>query len=182
MIVGWRSMNSLIGAARNIITSTAITIAATMIGTCCASPTAVNTESSENTMSRMPICRITSRKLAVARASRCCSAPSSEPWISLTLLASRNRPPPNRIRSRPEISWSSTARLNSGWVRPISQVMENSSAMRVSIAKPRPRTRARGCCSFGSREARMDRKMMLSMPRTISRTVSVRNDSQACGS
>jgi hypothetical protein len=54
--------------------------------------------------------------------------------------------------------------------------------MRVIIANARPRTRPRGCRSRGSFETRIERKMMLSMPRTISRKVSVRNDTQAAGS
>ncbi len=46
----------------------------------------------------------------------------------------RNRPPPNRIRSRPEISLPNT--VNNVWRRVATQVMENSSAIRVTMAKP----------------------------------------------
>ena len=48
-------MKSLMGRAMNIMTRTATTIAATMTGKCFAKPTAVNTESRENTISTMAI-------------------------------------------------------------------------------------------------------------------------------
>ena len=174
-------MNSWIGAARNIITNTASMIAATMIDTWSASPTAVSTESSEKTMSTRPIWIATASRLVRSCTSPCpCSAPSSAPWISLTLLMRRNTPPANRIRSRPEISSPST--VNQGAVSPISQVSENRSPIRVTIAKASPRIRPRGWRSFGNFDTRIERKMMLSIPRTISRNVSVRNDTHAAGS
>jgi len=54
-MVGCRSTNSPIDLAETSMTSTAITIAATMTGTTLAMPTAVITESREKTMSRMAI-------------------------------------------------------------------------------------------------------------------------------
>src|SRR5277367_3400704 len=92
----------------------------------------------------------------------------------------RNSPPPNKIRSRPEISLPST--VNSVVRKPASQVRENSSAMRVTMANARPRNRALPRLRAGNRSTRTVRKMMLSMPRTISSTANVRNEIQTCGS
>ena len=52
-------MKSPIGFEAKIITPTAMMIAATITGTLSTMPTAVITESSENTMSMMAICAIT---------------------------------------------------------------------------------------------------------------------------
>ena len=71
---------------------------------------------------------------------------------------------------------------NQGAVSPISHVRENRRPIRVTIAKARPSTRPRGWASRGSFETRIDRKMMLSIPRTISRKVRVRKETQAEGS
>ena len=54
--------------------------------------------------------------------------------------------------------------------------------MRVSIAKARPTTRARGCCATGSLAARMEMKMMLSMPSTSSSSVRVAKATHISGS
>jgi len=58
-MVGWRSTNSEIGRAIAIMTSTATITAAIMTSTWSTMPTAVMTESSENTMSTMAICAMT---------------------------------------------------------------------------------------------------------------------------
>ena len=63
-------MNSPTGSAMKIITSTARMIAATMTGRMLTMPTAVITESSENTMSISAICAMTRPKLAEARLPR----------------------------------------------------------------------------------------------------------------
>ncbi len=55
MIVGCASTKSPIGLAANIMTATAMTMASTMTGMSLTIPTAVITESSENTMSMMAI-------------------------------------------------------------------------------------------------------------------------------
>ena len=60
--------------------------------------------------------------------------------------------------------------------------MENSSAMRVSIASARPVMRADSRRSGGSRLTRIEMKMMLSMPSTISSADSVMNAIHAWGS
>ena len=57
--VGCRSMKSPIGLAANSITATAIRMAATMTQRLSTMPTAVMTESSENTMSMMAIWAMT---------------------------------------------------------------------------------------------------------------------------
>ena len=67
-MVGCASTNSPIGLAANIITATAATMAITITITWSARPTAVITESSENTMSMMAICTSTAEKLALATA------------------------------------------------------------------------------------------------------------------
>ncbi len=85
------------------ITPTAMTTAAIMIGTSSTRPTAVSTESSENTMSSRTICTSTPPKLAtLPPAAVWASSPSSDSWISVVAFQSRNRPPPMRITSRVE--------------------------------------------------------------------------------
>src|SRR5271170_767425 len=92
----------------------------------------------------------------------------------------RKSPPPNSTRSRPEISLPST--VNRVARRPATQVIEKSSAIRVTMAKAKPSIRALRRLPCGSRSTSTVRKMMLSIPRTISSTASVRNESQTCGS
>ena len=53
------------------------------------------------------------------------------------------------------------------------QPAKNTSTTRMTIASVRPRLRALACCSFGSLLARIEMKMTLSTPSTISRTNSV---------
>jgi hypothetical protein len=67
-------------------------------------------------------------------------------------------------------------------VRSITQLRENSSASRVSIAKPRPSRVAFVRCSGGSRPTRMEMKTMLSTPSTISSAVSMKKAIQTFGS
>jgi hypothetical protein len=134
-------------------------------------PTAVITESSENTISSSRIWMMMPTNDAAALALPCPSSPSSFSWISCVLLAIRKRPPTSRITSRPEISLPSTT--NHGVVSPITQVIDHSSARRMNIASDRPILRARARSSARSLPARIEMKTMLSIPRTISRTVSV---------
>src|SRR2546429_1894084 len=54
--------------------------------------------------------------------------------------------------------------------------------MRVSIATASPVMRAICCRARGKRATRIEMKMMLSMPRTISNSESVMNATQVCGS
>src|SRR5258706_3759602 len=181
LIVGCSSMKAEIGPESHIITTMEAMMAAAMIGTWSgrARPTAVNTESSEKTMSITAICSTMAVKLATMRAARSAAAPSSVWWISSTLLTSRKRPPPPRIRSRPEICCPNSS--NQGCVRRVSQMIENSRARRVNMASARPTTRARGWRAGGSRPTRIARKRMLSMPSTISSSVRVANAAQVPG-
>ncbi len=63
--------------------------------------------------------------------------------------------------------------MNSGSVSLEIQTIDQSSPMRITIAAMRPTRRARFCCSFGSLPDRIEMKMTLSTPRTISRKVRV---------
>src|SRR6266446_4128614 len=177
--VGWRCTKPLIGAAANIITPTASTTAAIITGRWRAIPTAVMTESSEKTMSSRTIWPTTPANDARAPRAPWPASPSSPAWISRVLLASRNRPPAMRIRSRPENGCPS--RLNHGAVSRMIHASAASNAIRVSMAPARPTRRARPCSCLGSLPARMEMKMMLSMPSTISSTVNVRRPSHASG-
>ncbi len=60
-----------------------------------------------------------------------------------------------------------------GDVRPMIHVMHSSRRTRITIASISPTLRALACCSFGSLSASTEMKMMLSIPSTISSTVSV---------
>src|SRR6056297_1997836 len=61
------------------------------------------------------------------------------------------------------------------------QLMESRSKTRPTSARIRPMRRASGCCSSGSLFERIEMKTMLSIPRTISRRVSVPSAIQASG-
>ena len=76
-----------------------------------------------------------------------------------------------RMRSRPEISRPTTEK--SGAVSRMIHAIDISSAIRMNIAASRPVRRARGWLSRGSLLERIEMKMTLSTPRTISRNVSV---------
>src|SRR5512134_202367 len=179
LTVGWRCTKSLTGRAATIITPTAMTTAATITPTWRAIPTAVITESSENTMSSITIWPITAANVARPRGLACPCSPSSLSWISKVLFAIRNRPPTMRMRSRPEIGWPSTAK--SGAVSRMIHVSDSSRPMRISIASASATRRARPCSLSGSFPARIEMKMMLSMPSTISRTVRVASAIQVSG-
>src|SRR5690606_18178129 len=178
--VGCETTKRPIAPAANIMTPIAITIAMIMTSTCSAMPTAVITESRENTMSISAICTSTPTKPAAARSAwPLSSAPSRLWWISSVALPIRNSPPPIRIRSRPEMSTSST--LKSTVSSRMIHVITSSSRMRVPIARARPSTRARWRCASGSRPTSTDMKTMLSMPRTISSSVRVASATHASG-
>src|SRR5690606_21422959 len=72
--------------------------------------------------------------------------------------------------------------VNSGVVKRITHAMEASSARRIIMAAPKPRRRAFCCCSLGSFATTRERKIILSIPSTISRIVSVPKAIHALGS
>src|SRR5512133_3927912 len=179
-MVGWRSMKSPIEPAKTIMTPIATTIAATMTGRSFDIPTAVMTESSEKTMSSSPIWTTTDQNalaLTGFASAACCT--SSLSWISTVAFPTRKSPPESRMRSRPETPWPRNEK--SSRVSPITHVMAKRSPSRVTRATTSPSLRAPGCCSFGRRPERMDRKTMLSTPRTISISASVASEIQASG-
>jgi len=57
--------------------------------------------------------------------------------------------------------------------REINTEIPNNKIIRKTMARSRPMFRALLCCSLGSREAVMEIKMMLSIPKTISKNVKV---------
>src|SRR5215210_7286789 len=170
--VGWRLTKPLTASAENSITPIATVTAAIITETWSTMPTAVMTESRENTMSRRTIWIRTLPNAAPTLALLCPSSPSRFSWISKVLLPSRKSPPRIRIRSRPEISCPST--VNSGAVSPMTQLRDNSNRTRMTSAIPSPRRRASCCLSSGSLSTRIEMKMMLSIPSTISRANNVR--------
>lgn len=75
--------------------------------------------------------------------------------------------------------WPNTSNKSS--VSRMIQVMESSNRMRVTIANANPKKRVRACMWGGIRPTRIAIMMMLSMPRTISRAVKVKNAIQISG-
>src|SRR5262245_19179192 len=92
----------------------------------------------------------------------------------------RKRPPPIRMMSRQDMPIPN--RLNSGPVKPISQVRPKSIMMRNTKASDSPIWRARRASLGAQREVRTEMKTRLSMPSTTSSTVRVASASQAFGS
>ena len=109
-----------------------------MTPTCCTMPTAVITESSEKTMSSAMIWASTAPYDAATRADFSPSGPSSRPWISCVLFATRKSPPTISTRSRPLISAPVSGTAKSGFVRPMIQESDSRSRIRMIIARPRP--------------------------------------------
>src|SRR5215510_12308678 len=108
------------------------------------------------------------------------SWPSISRWISCVALAMRKRPPPIRMMSRQAMPIPN--RLNSGAVRPISQVRPKSMMTRNRKASDSPIWRTRRASLGSQREVRSEMNTRLSMPSTISSTDSVASASQAFGS
>src|SRR5918995_4335780 len=92
----------------------------------------------------------------------------------------RKRPPRRRIKSRPLNGCPAT--VKSVWIRLSIQPREKSIATRINIASNNPVVRARCRRMAGSLSARIEMKMMLSIPRTISSAVSVSSAVQIAGS
>jgi hypothetical protein len=100
-------------------------------------PTAVITESKEKTASSRRIWMITLAKVGATWAEECPSSPSNFWWVSWVLLAMRNSPADQKDEVAPEISCAKT--VKSGAVRPMTQEIEKSSTMRITIASVSPR-------------------------------------------
>src|SRR5436190_4748332 len=92
----------------------------------------------------------------------------------------RNRPPAMRIKSRPDTPCPS--KVKSGRVSLTIHAMLRSSSTRVMNAPASPSFRALGCSGAGSLPLKIEMKMMLSMPSTISSALSVSSPIQASGS
>jgi hypothetical protein len=81
--------------------------------------------------------------------------------------------------SLPDISCSNM--VNQASFRPMTQAMENNRARRVNMASASPTRRPNSRCCSGRRDTRIEIKMMLSMPSTISSAVKVASAIQASG-
>ncbi|KYF51167.1 hypothetical protein BE08_37155 [Sorangium cellulosum] len=171
-MLGWRWMKAPMRPAKTSITPTAMNIATIMMETCFAMPTAVMTESSEKTMSSTTICAMTEGNdaftLGWSSLESSTSSLSNISWVDLPI---RNTPPPSRIRSRPLKSCPS--RLNRVALSPITHEIASRRSSRIPRARRRPMRRAIGCWSGGSFAVMMERKTMLSIPRTISSALRV---------
>ncbi len=143
---------------------------------------AVITESKEKTASKTTICATTAVKLAYTTLVDTVTSglPSIFSCSSVTALYTRNKPPNNKIRSRPEKVQSNT--VINGCVKVTNQAMANNRPRRMNNARDKPITRALSRCSGGSFSARMAMKTRLSIPKTISRIIRVIKPTQIPGS
>ena len=174
-------MNLPSGLAASSMIATASRIANTMIGMCSAMPTAVITESSENTMSITAICAITTQntdELLVVRGSSS-SPPEISSRISIVPFTSRNTPPRISTRSRIEMPMPNSEN-RSVCIRARNASI-TSSRIRVMQATAMPILRATGRRCSGSRPTAIEMNTRLSMPSTISNALSVTRVSHASG-
>src|SRR5690606_11661357 len=162
--------------------ATARRIANTITGMCSAMPTAVMTESRENTMTITAICAITTQntcELLVVRGSSSWP-PVISSRISIAPLTSRKPPPSTRIRSRTEMpippSWNRSVCIRDR------NASETSSAMRVMQATAMPNLRAKARWCSGRRPTAIEMNTRLSMPSTISSALRVTRVNQTFGS
>ncbi len=164
--------HALMGSAATSITSTASTTAAIMTRWSSAMPIAVMTESSENTMSSIITWPMTLANDAAGLAGppswplRACRESRRSPWRAGTgrRRSGSGRGPRSTTVRAPRTAARSAAK---------SRKSTRAAPMRITIAAMRPTRRARFCCSFGSLADRIEMKMTLSTPRTISRNVRV---------
>ena len=182
--VGFLAMKLARGSAASSMTVTAARTATTMIGRCSVMPTAVRMESIEKTRSRMMIWKIAAPALEMTTSflssTSWLGVGSTVWWISLVAFQIRNRPPAIRIRSFHENAFPNT--VKTGWINPTSQAMIDSSASRITRARPMPMRRTRVRCSGGSLFDRIEMKIRLSIPSTTSITTRVTSAAQAAGS
>ena len=155
--------------------------AAIITARCSTMPTAVITESSENTASSTTIWITTGQNLAPLRwLWLSWSLPSSRSFNSTVALKSKNIPPVNIIRSR--ALKPCPLRVRIGLVSVASQEMDASSTRRITSASNKPTIRALSRCWRGSFSAKIAIKTRLSIPSTISSTTSVASPAQIVGS
>ena len=139
------------------------------------------TLSSEKTISKIAISLTTTKKFACdfPPSLLSSSSPATLECISRVDLTSKNKPPSISTRSRPLIL--NAAIVKSGFVSFIIQNNERRSSILVIIASPRPTILPLPLCSGGSLPTKIAINMMLSMPKTISKPVSVSSDIHASG-
>lgn len=89
----------------------------------------------------------------------------------MVLFAIRKSPPRIKIMSRPLIGWFRI--VNIGSTNPTTHEIPSRRRILKRSAKNRPIRRADGCSCEGSFPTTIDRNITLSMPRTISISVSV---------
>ncbi len=124
------------------MTATAMTIAAIITSTWSTRPTAVITESSENTMSINAICSSTATKLTARRPVLVVHHTFERVVDFPRGLGDQEQTPPiSRIRSRPEIASPKTT--NNGSVSFIIHVDRQQQTIRITIASARPTNRPR---------------------------------------
>src|SRR5690606_9409293 len=92
----------------------------------------------------------------------------------------KNNPPNNNMRSRPENVQSKT--VIRGFVNVTNHEIANNNPNRINNASERPSTRALSRCSGGSFSAKMAIKTRLSIPSTISKIINVSKPTQIPGS
>src|SRR5690606_17100341 len=182
LMVGLASMKLPSGLAASSMIATATSTATTITGIWSAMPTAVITESSENTMSITAIWAITTQNTCEAMVVRGSSSwpPLISSRISMTPFTSRKAPPTIRIRSRTEMPmppmWNSSVCMRAR------KASETSRQMRVMQATAMPNLRAKARFSAGSRPTAIEMNTRLSMPSTISSALRVTRVSQTFGS
>lgn len=190
--LGCLLMMRLTGPANSIMIPMATTTAIIMISTLSTKPTAVSMESNENTISIKMIWIITLISILAPTATAFtswCSCNCILECISSVLLMIRKSPPTMRIMSfqenfiGPSVSGSpNQSSVSTGSFRPMIQLIINNNATLNNMAKSRPIFLAFFCWLSGSLLERIDIKMMLSTPSTISRKARVSRLIQIPGS
>src|SRR6185437_11635301 len=175
LTVGRRLMKSAIAREKKNMTIIASTTAEIITAICCASPMAVTMLSKEKTVSTKTSWLTIAPNdvpapLGVAPPS--CGSPSSFSWISRTVLYKRNKPPASIMRLRMLKPYPAT--LNSSRLPLVtSQPSPSKSALRIRMPAIIQTRRASSWRFSGSRPIRIETKITLSMPSTISNTISV---------
>ena len=177
LIVGCRLTNWLIGSAENIMMATARTTAATMIARSSAMPTAVITESSENTMSSSMICTMTAPNDGAARA-ELVSFVALEPLVNLERRLGEQEQAAadqDQVASRDPAAEHREQRRGQADDPGDREQQRDAHDHRGQQARCAARAAAGRA---GSLPERIEMKMTLSTPSTISRNVSVTSASR----